>query len=261
MSTTIRDVLAQRDQQLATPPASLYFDTPAGPLWSAATIAERTEPREQFLRWVTWQTAILAHTHAETLAGLGVDAPGWLRQQLLADRDAAGIMGRAVHRALDADILGAPRPPATPEQQAFLDAFDRFCQDHQPAWESAAVPVAHVDAVASARWAGRADFFATIDGNMVVGDFTTARRIDVAAFKLVGLAMCETAWVGETEVEPPDLDGAVILHLRPDLYLDTGYRLIHIDTKAGAEAFEAAALLMHLHSEMPPLYTAPAGGA
>jgi hypothetical protein len=113
-----------------------------------------------------------------------------------------------------------------------------------------------------ATWAGRADFYATIDGRMVIGDFTTARRLEIAALKLVGLSMCGTGWLRDgNEIEPPEIDGAVIVHLRPDLYPDTGYRLVPVDvTDWTMRTFEAAAMLLHSYDATGGLFTPPASG-
>jgi hypothetical protein len=264
MTTTLRDAVAQRAARLSEPPQrSTMFETPAGPLWSVTAIAERAEPREDLVTWQTWMLSTLAHTHRGRLELLGAAGPQWLHEQLMAYRDAAGIMGRAVHDALDARILEAPRPQPTEEQAPFVAAFERFEADHTPGWDAAAMTVAKIDGP-GATWAGRADFFAIIDGRMVVGDFTTARRLEVAALKLVGLSMCDTGWVvlrDGTEVEPPEVAGAVIVHLRPDLYPDTGYRLVPVDiTDWTMGAFEAAALMVHRYDQTGGLFTPPATG-
>jgi hypothetical protein len=260
--TTLRDAVANLAARLSEPPhRSTMFETPAGPLWSVTAIAERAEPREDLITWQTWMLSTLAHTHRGRLELLGADGPKWLHEQLIAYRDAAGVMGRAVHDVLDAWILDAPFPQPTKEQAPFVDAFIQFSTDHAPEWDAAAMVVAKIDAP-GASWAGRADFFAEIDGSMVVGDFTTARRLEVAALKLVGLSMCDTGWLRDgMEIEPPELDGAVIVHLRPDLYPDTGYRLVYVDvTDWTMAAFEAAALMVHRYDQTGGLFTPPATG-
>lgn len=260
--TTLRDAVAQQAARLSEPPhRSMMFETPAGPLWSVTAIAERAEPREDLITWQTWMLSTLAHTHREQLEQLGAAGPKWLHEQLMAYRDAAGVMGRAVHDTLDAWILGAPIPVPTEQQAPFVDAFVRFFNDHAPEWDAAAMTVAKIDSP-GATWAGRADFFAKIEGRMVVGDFTTARRLEIAALKLVGLSMCETGWLRDgSEVEPPEIDHAVIVHLRPDLYPDTGYRLVPVDlTDWTMGAFEAAALMVHRYDQTGGLFTPPATG-
>lgn len=255
MTTTIRDALGQQAQQRANRPGRLLYETPAGPLWSAAAIAEQAAQREPLVQWLVWQAATLAHGNRDQLAELGAAGPAWLRDQLVADRDAAGIVGRAVHHALDARILDTPVAPPTPEQAPFVTAFERFDAAHTPKWDAAALTVAHLDGP-GVTWAGLADFFAEIDGEMVIGDFTTARRVDVAALKLVGLSMCDTAWLRDgSEVQPPEVAGGVIVHLRPDLYPAAGYKLIFVDLVAGieAEVFEHAARLVHARDRMGSL--------
>lgn len=260
--TTLRDAVADLAARMPDPYRSLMFETPAGPLWSVTAIAERAEPRDNLVAWQTWMLSSLAHTNREQLEQLGADGPRWLQQQLMAFRDAAGVMGRAVHDALDARILDAPRPQPTEDQAPFVAAFARFEADHDPRWDAAAMTVAKIDSP-GATWAGRADFFAELDdGQMVVGDFTTARRLEVAALKLVGLSMCDTGWLRDgTEIEPPEIDHAVIVHLRPDLYPDTGYRLVPVElTDWAATAFEAAALMVHRYDQTGGLFTPPATG-
>lgn len=260
--TTLRDAVADLATRLSEPPhRSTMFETPAGPLWSVTAIAERAEPREDLITWQTWMLSTLAHTRREQLEQLGAGGPKWLHDQLMAYRDAAGIMGRAVHDALDARLLDTPWPAPTEQQAPFVAAFARFEADHKPSWDAAAMTVAKMDGPGES-WAGRADFFAVIDGKMVIGDFTTARRLEIAALKLVGLSMCDTGWLRDgMEIEPPELDGAVIVHLRPDLYPDTGYRLVPVDvTDWTMGAFDAAALMVHRYDQTGGLFTAPATG-
>jgi len=237
------------------------FETPAGPLWSVTAIAERAEPREDLVTWQTWMLSTLAHIHRGRLELLGADGPKWLHEQLMAYRDAAGVMGRAVHDTLDAWILSAPVPQPTEQQAPFVDAFGRFFDDYEPKFDAAAMTVAKIDGP-GATWAGRADFFATIKDQMVIGDFTTARRLEIAALKLVGLSMCDTGWLRDgSEIEPPEIDHAVIVHLRPDLYPDTGYRLVPVDiTDWTMGTFEAAALMVHRYDQTGGLFTPPVTG-
>lgn len=257
--TTLRDAVADLAARMPDPHQSLMFETPAGPLWSVTAIAERAEPRDGLAAWQTWMLSSLAHTNREQLEQLGADGPRWLQQQLMAYRDAAGVVGKAVHNALDARLLDTPWPAPTEQQAPFVAAFARFETDHKPSWDAAAMTVAHLDDPA-ASWAGRADFFAVLDGSMVIGDFTTARRLEIAALKLVGLSMCDTGWLRDgMEIEPPEIDHAVIVHLRPDLYPDTGYRLVPIELSTySAVAFEAAALMVHRYDQMGSLL--PIGG-
>jgi hypothetical protein len=245
--STIRDALdEQAGRRAAAVERSIYYDTPAGRLLSAGTVAERAVPRGRLLEWMAWETVLIARANPDELQRRGADAAHWLFNQVNARRDAAGVMGQVVHRAVNASILGTPQSPPTEDNAPYLAAFQRFVADCGPTWEAAALMVGHVDPAPSARWAGTVDFYAEIGGRMVIGDFTTARQTVAAALKLTGLAECGTAWLPDgTWVEPPEVDAGLIVHLRPDLYPDTGYRLIPVDLDAGRPLFLASARQVH----------------
>lgn len=213
-----------------------YYNTPVGKLMSVTTILGNGVPKPNLVPWAAGEVARSAVDNLPRLVRVrGAQqreaAYNWLRKAADTKRDTAAQFGSAIHAAVESLILGEPRVEPTDEQRPFLDAFERFCEDWRPQWETAELVVANPDD----GWAGTADWWATLDGHgpaIVLGDWKTGKGVYAeAALQLSAYRRATVGWLKDgTEVEPPFATEAVVVHLRPDKYPDTGYRVIPMDT-------------------------------
>jgi hypothetical protein len=236
-----------------------YYNTPAGKLMSVTTILSNGIPRPKLVDWAAGEVARCAVDNLPRLvrvrgAQQREDTFGWLRNAANAKRDTAASFGSAIHAAVESLILGEPKPEPTEEQRPFLDAFERFCSDWRPQWETAELVVANPDD----GWAGTADWWATLDGYgpaIILGDWKTGNGVySDAALQLSAYRRAKVGWLKDgTEVEPPSASEAVVVHLRPAKYPDVGYRMYPMDTSdqtyADFRAAQAVAEYRALRSE------------
>lgn len=224
-----------------------YYDTPSGKLMSVTTILGAGIPKPALVHWAALEVAKSAVDNLPTLVKVRGqrqrdEAVTWLKRAAESKRDTAANLGSAVHAAVESLILDEPRPEPTDEQLPFLAAFDRFCRDWHPQWEATEMVVANPDD----GWAGTADWWATIPdlgSALVLGDWKTGKGVYAeAALQLSAYLRATVGWLKDgTEVEPPRADRAVVVHLRPDKYPDTGYRVLPLDTSdAVYAAFRSA---------------------
>jgi hypothetical protein len=100
-------------------------------------------------------------------------------------RDKRADAGTRAHTIAEALTLDTPLPESLSDQdEAYADAFLKFVADHDPEWLHVEATVAHP----AHRYAGTADWFARIDGKVVVGDYKTRGKApDPAKRKKYGL--------------------------------------------------------------------------
>jgi hypothetical protein len=229
MATTRKPAPPKRDR-------SGYYNTPGGKLMSVTTILSNGIPKPALVHWAASEVARSAVDNLPRLVRVRGshqrdEAYDWLRKAAEQKRDTAANLGSAVHAAVESLILGEPRAEPTDEQRPFLAAFERFCVDWRPQWQTAELVVANP----ADGWAGTADWWATLDGHgpaIVLGDWKTGKGVYAeAALQLSAYRRATVGWLKDgTEVEPPYATEAVVVHLRPDKYPDTGYRVIPLDT-------------------------------
>jgi hypothetical protein len=186
--------------------------------------------------WTAWEVASLAVESVPRLsqvrgAAARRDAVNWLKGAADRKRDTAGDLGTAIHDAIENHILGQPAPEPTTEQKPFMDAFSRFLENERPEFEATEMVLAHPED----GWAGKADVWMTLPNigpAMVLGDWKSGSGVySSAALQLSGYKRAPVGWTQDgTEVVPPKVDDAVVVHIRPQKYPDTGYRIYPMDT-------------------------------
>lgn len=157
----------------------------------------------------------------------------WLGQAAERKKSEAGELGTAVHKLIEAEILGQPAAKPTEEQQPFVDAFHRFMDLEQPEFEAIELVVANP----ADGWAGTVDAYLTLPNigpALTCGDWKTSAKIHSEfALQLAAYQRATIGWLKDgTEIVPPKTESAVVIHIRPDAkgYEDTGYRIVPLDT-------------------------------
>lgn len=226
--------------KLDAPPSRVkgYYSTPYGKFMSVTTLLDGGVPKPGLPHWYAGQVAQRAIDSIPKLARLRgqlarTEALAWLRGAGNERRDAAGDLGTAVHNAIEARILGAPAPEPTEEQQPYLDAFARFWDDHEPVVEATEMTLANPDD----QWAGTGDVWMSLPRSrwsnaVLLGDWKSGRKPHAeTAMQCAAYRRAKVGWLKDgTEVTPPATEDAVLIHLRPDAYPDTGYRIYPLDT-------------------------------
>jgi len=197
---------------------------------------------------------VAAMRHPEKLAQLRA----WIRNAHTRKKDERAEVGSAVHKIIEARLLGTP-PPASvtvageewaldgPELAPFIANFHRFESEWQPEWTASEMVVANP----TAGYAGTLDY--TIAASGLIGDALRAQGYDVdpgldlmgdtktggewdkvtsaghvhGVYPEAGLQMsayrrAEVCWLrsGDRVPMPATAEVGVVLHLRPE-----GYRL------------------------------------
>ncbi len=236
---------------LATPPATTarapmrdadgYYHMPDGrKLLSVTNIISLGIPKPNLVHWAAWEVATCAMDWLPKLVRARGDeartnARNWLQKAAERKRDTAADMGCAIHDACEAHILNKPWPQPTTDQQPFIDAFARFCERWAPRWEASEMVVANF----TDGWCGKADawFWVTLPdvGSVPVltlCDWKTGKNCyPEVALQLSAYARAEVAFLRDgTQITPPKVDRAVVVHLRPAKYPKTGgYRVRPVD--------------------------------
>ncbi|MGA5820909.1 hypothetical protein ACPC54_23950 [Kitasatospora sp. NPDC094028] len=164
----------------------------------------------------------------------------WLSRAALRKRDERAEVGSAVHRIIEAHVLGEPVPTGLvndPELAPFLQHFVRFVTDWQVTFEASEMVVGSPEF----GYAGTLDYLlrSPLISAMVgapasvalIGDTKTGGELDVkgvypeAALQMSAYRRAEIAWMrdGTTVPMPAVHTTGVVLHLRPE-----GYRLIPV---------------------------------
>lgn len=223
-----------------------WYHTPYGRYLSVTTILDLGINKKGLQDWYAWEAAQCAIQNLPMLARVRGDkarrdAAIFLAGEAERIRDEAGDLGSAIHADINASILGIERPEPSEEQAPFMAAFRQFVADWQPEWEATELVVANPED----GWAGTADWWAWLNlpgvgRTLVAGDSKSGKpdkRRDKATYPAAAMQLSAyrrgtVGWLRDgTEVVPPKADHAVILHLRPDHYPDTGgYALVPVDT-------------------------------
>jgi hypothetical protein len=216
-----------------------YYHMPDGrKLISVTNAIGDGVPKPGLVHWAAWEVARCAMDYLPRLLRARGDEQrramlGWLQKAAERRRDSAADLGTSIHDAVDATILGTPWPEPTEDQRPYLDAFARFCDRWQPEFEASEMVVANL----TAGYAGKGDAWTwlilpDIGKVLTILDWKTGK----ATYPEVGLqlsayARAEVAWLRDgTQVTPPCPEHAVVVHLRPDKYPQTGgYRIRPVD--------------------------------
>lgn len=138
----------------------------------------------------------------------------------------ASEIGSAVHAEVERMLRGGERRRAHPEVEPFLVSYDRFVEHWKPkplelegGHQSVELTVwnhAH-------EYAGSLDSILEIDGEKILVDVKTGKGVyPETSLQLCAYARAESITLDDdTEIDMLAVDGAAILHIRPD-----GYELI-----------------------------------
>ena len=164
----------------------------------------------------------------------------WLRRAPTRKKDERADIGSAVHRIIEARVLGEPIPAdlVNDEEMApYLRNFLRFVDEWQVTFEASEMVVGN----RTAGYAGTLDYLlrspliaAQFDipaSTVLMGDTKTGGELDVkgvypeAALQMAAYRKAEVAWLrdGSTVPMPATHSTGVVLHLRPE-----GYRLVPV---------------------------------
>jgi hypothetical protein len=174
--------------------------------------------------------------HADARA----EAEKWLKRAHHRKKDERADIGTAVHRLIEAHVLGTPMPEELlndPEMRPYLRNFLRFVDEWQVTFEASEMVVGN----RTFGYAGTLDYllrspliaakFQIPASAVLMGDTKTGGELDVkgvypeAALQMSGYRHAEVAWLrdGSTVPMPATHSTGVVLHLRPE-----GYRLIPV---------------------------------
>lgn len=165
----------------------------------------------------------------------------WLRRAPTRKKDERADIGSAVHRIIEAHVLGEPIPDELvedPSMAPFLQNFLAFVRDWRVEFEASEMVVGN----RSDGYAGTLDYllrsrliadeFGIPSNTVLLGDTKTGGELDVkgvypeAALQMSAYRRAEVAWLRDgSEVPMPEAHSrGVVLHLRPE-----GYRLVPIE--------------------------------
>jgi hypothetical protein len=191
---------------------------PALAPWAAKSVAE----------WVrdNWQAVhAMMQTDPDAAVQAMKGAP-WRQSNKAAD------LGSAIHAVADALASGAELPEIPPEAEPYIEQFLAAHREHD------------IEMVATERtvcntymgYAGTMDALIRIDGRLLVCDIKTGKDVWPEAVLQLAAYQHASYWVtDEDELEEmPRVDGAVVLHLRPDRH-----RLIEVTDEHAWVAFGA----------------------
>lgn len=164
----------------------------------------------------------------------------WLKRAHVRKKDERADVGSAVHRLIEAHVLGQPVPEelvSDPELAPFLEHFLRFVDDWQVTFEASEMVVG----TAEAGYAGTLDYLfrspkvaealEVSADTLFLGDTKTGGELDVkgvypeAALQMAAYRNARVAWLrdGSKVLMPPTHYIGIVLHLRPE-----GYRVIPV---------------------------------
>jgi hypothetical protein len=223
-------------------------------LRSVTTIL-KSYPKEALVFWAGNLTARTALEHLPYLVHSSLhpdrrrEAYDWLRRAHTRTKDSRAEIGSAVHKVIEAHILGQPLPDEVlddEEQAPFLENFLAFVTDWDVSFEASEMVVANY----GERYAGTLDYLfrsrrvAAALGvpadTVFAGDTKTGGELDVkgiypeAGLQMAAYRAAEVGWLRDgTKVPLPQIHTTgIALHLRPE-----GYRPIPLD--CGSEVFRA----------------------
>ncbi|MGQ4351951.1 hypothetical protein [Streptomyces drozdowiczii] len=205
--------------------------------------------------WAANLVAETAFTHLPRLVAASrrpetrTEMYDWLRRAPLRKKDERADIGSAVHRIIEARVLGEPIPADLvddDEMAPYLRHFLRFVEEWQVTFEASEMVVGN----RTAGYAGTLDYLlrspliaAALNvsaSTVLMGDTKTGGELDVkgvypeAALQMSAYRKAEVAWLrdGSTVPMPATHSTGVVLHLRPE-----GYRLIPV--ACGDDVFAA----------------------
>lgn len=231
--------------------AGFYKDPASGKLLrSVTTILNQGMAKEALFFWAAKVTAQAAMDRVSDMLRASRTAEGrdefvkWLKMEPIRRRDERADLGSAVHRLIEARILGEPAPvhlTADPEMKPFIDHFNACVEEWEIRFLASEMVVAHDDD----GYAGTLDYLFTsrliaalLDlpaDTIFPGDTKTGGELDATTYaghvhgvyptagvQMAAYRKAPWGWLRDgTKIELPErADIGFILHLRPE-----GYRL------------------------------------
>jgi hypothetical protein len=231
-------------------------------LRSVTTILSQGSPKESLIHWAGKLVAETAMDHLPALVRAArhpesrKKALDWLKRAHTRKRDERADIGTAVHKIIEAKVLGEPIPAevlADQEMAPYISHFEAFVAEWQIEFTASEMVVADYDE----EYAGTLDYLLRSPllaaalgcppGMDIPGDTKTGGELDErtydgnirgvypeAGIQMAAYGKARFGWVRDgTRVElPPRHDVGVVLHLRPE-----GYRLYPV--RCGDAEFEA----------------------
>lgn len=198
----------------------VHPETKAKAIGVTSAVNMLPKPFLQF--WAAKSVAEFAVKNAGTLVQMVLDrdhdpvaAVDWLKNAPRRDTGKAADMGTAVHDLVERIARGEDVGPIHPDYQGFVKGFREFLDRHQPEFllmEETVWSEAH-------GYAGTFDAIARIHGETVVLDYKTTRSGVHAEVALQMAAYRYADYIIRADggrVPIPTLDGAAVLHLRPE---------------------------------------------
>ena len=220
--------------------ARLYVHPETGEKAIGVTSVLNSLPKPFLQYWRAKVVAEYAVTNAGTLSQMLLEANGqerdfalakkaavdWLKNAPQRDTSMSADLGTAVHDLCEKLARGEKTGPIHPDFQPYVARFQAFLDQYQPEFLFLEETVWNE----ALGYAGSFDWIATIQGETVIGDNKTTRSgvhaevaLQMAAYSradyILRLIEDDTFEVKEPRAEQiplPKLDGATVLHLRPD---------------------------------------------
>lgn len=242
--------------RIPKPSRGWYRDLETGAkLRRVTTILEQGHPKPELAFWSANHTAADAFATLPALVAASLRpaekaaAYDYLRKGHIRKKDGRKKLGGAVHRLVEAHVLGTPVPEELlddPELTPFLDRFMAFVDEWEVTFEASEMVVANY----AQGYAGTLDYLLRSPRlaaalrvparTVFLGDTKTGGELDEkgvypeAGLQMAAYRNAEVAWLRDgTRVPlPPMHDVGIVLHLRPE-----GYRVKPL--KCGADVFAA----------------------
>lgn len=175
---------------------------------------------------LTWYAKLAAESAVETVqkhpglvASKPTEATKYFKEAGIRKLDAAGVIGDAVHNAVE--LLAQGLETEYPENiNGYIDSFQKFIKSWEPEFlhfEVTCFGSIKNSNAGELRYAGTADFIAKLNGLTVIGDWKSGRSIHTeASLQIAALANATEMVTSEGEIiEMPKIDSGIVVHLTP----------------------------------------------
>lgn len=212
--------------------------------WSVTSILQ-AYPKPILVNWAKKVTAEYAVENIEQVYAVAQKDPqgaiDLVKGAAYRQRDKAADIGSDLHDAMESHVLGRPRPPVLPEREPWMASFYTFLEEFDPTFLAVEAPVIS----RQRRYAGTLDNIMEISTDVIpactywgptpvdrpwriLGDYKTGSGVFPEHVLQQAAYRHAEAFIGmpdDTEEPLPEVDGAAIIHIRPE-----GYELLPIDT-------------------------------
>ena len=211
-----------------------YRDVITGELLkSVTTIISQGVPKPALVYWAGNLTAETAMDNLPYLAAAAegseadyTQAYDWLRKAHTRKKDDRADLGKAIHKLIEADVLGEPVSQElldNPDFAPYIARFREFVRDFQVTFEASEMVVANY----TEGYAGTLDdtFRSPFinGGKLTMGDVKSGGELGVkgvyaeAGAQMAAYRHAEFGWLRDgSRIPMPETHGGVVLHLRPE---------------------------------------------